>query len=191
MRDARIWLSLDTSDDVWLHLIAPSGLSGLLNIGGLNDRLKNGVINTVIRELAAHNEPGHVWKVCVTDERVPTARQVVAKLVTAMRSMGELAGMSDEQLSNFVLGATGMTVIFTKGVAWVRLGDPIPHKWKAGDKFTMPDSAHPTRVYRVHRVKGRTVWHLSDAHGHGDLPRGALSRAGPDRTKTWRLYEGK
>lgn len=54
MRDARMWLSLDTSDDAWLHLIAPSGLSGLLNIGGLNDRFKGGIVGAVIRELAAH-----------------------------------------------------------------------------------------------------------------------------------------
>lgn len=150
-----------------------------------------GELGNIKDQPPSHNEPGHVWKVRVTDEREPTARQAVAQLVTAMRHMSELVGMTDEQLSNFAWGATGMTVVFVKGAALVRFGDPIPHKWKVGDKFTMSDSLHPTRVYRVHRVKGRTVWYLTDAHGYGDLPRGALSVAKHDRTKTWRLYEGK
>lgn len=139
----------------------------------------------------AHNEPGHVWKVRVTDEREQTARQVAAQLVTSMRHMKELDGLTDEQLSNFVWGATGMTVTFVKGKALVRFGAPAPHEWKVGDKFTMPRSEHPMKLYRVHRVCAGTVWYLWNGYERGDVPLGVITQTQYLNTKTWRLYEGK
>jgi hypothetical protein len=52
--------------------------------------------------------------------------------------------------------------------------------WKNGDIFFRP--INPGKLWRVHRVKGRTVWFLANHYGDNP-PRGILLKS--SETKAW------
>ncbi len=61
------------------------------------------------------------------------------------------------------------------------MGKESAMKWQAGDLFFHPQS--PTRINRVHRVKGSAVWYLPNQYGHNP-PRGVL-RCDKGEQKAW------
>jgi hypothetical protein len=61
-----------------------------------------------------------------------------------------------------------------------------PRKWKAGDVFY--DRRWPSRMYRVHRVKGTIIWFIGNQYGHNP-PRGCLHQAHFNETFVWQSVE--
>ena len=55
-------------------------------------------------------------------------------------------------------------------------------KWFAGDLFTIGE--HDARIWRVRRVKGSTVWFLSNRFGENP-PKGILQSATPLQRESW------
>lgn len=58
--------------------------------------------------------------------------------------------------------------------------------WKAGDIFFMP--VNPGKLWRVRRVKGRTVWYLANQYGENP-PRGILQKSYAGQTESWTKVE--
>jgi len=54
--------------------------------------------------------------------------------------------------------------------------------WKTGDIFFMP--TNPGKLWRVRRVKGRTVWYLGNHYGDNP-PRGILQKSYDGQTEAW------
>lgn len=59
-------------------------------------------------------------------------------------------------------------------------------KWKAGDLFFM--SVNPGKIWRVHRVKGQTVWFLANHYGRSP-PRGILQKSYTGQSAAWKKVE--
>lgn len=55
-------------------------------------------------------------------------------------------------------------------------------KWKAGDLFFRPQ--WPTRIYRVHRVKGTALWYLGNEYGCNP-PRGIIRESHAAEAVSW------
>lgn len=57
-------------------------------------------------------------------------------------------------------------------------------RWLPGQTFTMPAAAMPHKVWRVRRVKGRTIWYLANRYGCNP-PRGILQKATTEEAALW------
>jgi hypothetical protein len=53
-------------------------------------------------------------------------------------------------------------------------------KFAAGDYFTN----NPERIYRVRRVKGKTIWYLSNQYGEYS-PKGILQKSYGGQSDSW------
>lgn len=54
--------------------------------------------------------------------------------------------------------------------------------WKTGDIFFMP--TNPGKLWRVRRVKGRTVWYIANQYGHNP-PRGVIRKSYKGQPASW------
>lgn len=55
-------------------------------------------------------------------------------------------------------------------------------KWAAGDLFFTSDN--PGKIYRIRRIKGKTIWYLPNHYGENP-PRGILRKSRDGEQNSW------